>query len=330
MALVSTKKSLLLLSASGTPPTAADFIETIEPVLLAPEIGGGEYSRIRGTLNTGNQRYNDLDNVQAPATVTCYMRSNNVAADALGTPPQIANALKVSGFKETINTTTAGQETVVYTNSQAPTNGTAIVYVDGKKYETASNGVASNASFNFTIGEPATVSFDMQMFLDSAIPTDEANPSVTQSSEPLIIVSGINVLTVGGTVLKANNVTINMNNTIETFYTLGGADKLKNKEIVDNGITMDVTYFADSTTFADDYTALQNQTLQAVEIKLGTNASSGLVSGKSLLIQAGKAEVQNVTPSSEQDRVSRTLTYRLQNDSVNNDVALSLKYGYFA
>lgn len=330
MALVNTKKSTLLLASGATTPTPANFLEVTEPIIISPEINGGEYSRITGQLNTGNQRYNDLNFVTASFTANCYMRASNVAGTALDTPPEIANALKVSGLDETIDTTVAGSEFIEYTNSQSPIGGSSIVYVDGKKYTFESGGVVANPSFSFTIGEPAQANFEVQGFLTSPVPTDEANPSVTKTEEPLLIVSGINVLTVGGTTIKADSVEITPNNTIEDFYTLGGASGLKDKEIVDNGYTMTVTFFVDSTSFDTDYTLLENQNLQSVDLKLGTDASGVLVNGKSLNITCGSAEVQQVQDDTDRDRVKRTVTYRLQNDSANDDTAITFRYGFFA
>lgn len=326
MALVNTKKSALLLSADATTPTAGDFLEVTEPIIVSPTINGGEYSRITGKLNTGNQRYNDLNYVTASFTATAFMRSSNVAGTALDTPPEIANALKVSGFDEAVVAITS----VTYSNSQAPVGGTALIYVDGKKYSSQAGSVVANPEFTFAVGQPAQVKFDMQCFLTSATPTAEANPTVALSAEPLVIVSSLDILTYGGTVVKADSVRIVPNNTIDTFYTLGGANSLKDIEILDNGYTMTATFFVDSASFDTDYADLESQGLKAVEIKLGTGSGGTLVNGKSILINATKVEVQNVADSTDKDRVKRTVTYRLQNDSTAGDKAITIKYGTVA
>ena len=191
-------------------------------------------------------------------------------------------------------------------------------------------GVSKFVVVTFNVGQPAQVAFDMQCFLASATPTDEANPAVTQTDEPLVIVSCANILTVGGTTVKADSVTITPNNTIEKFYTIGGTNGLKDMEILDNGFTLTATFFAESGTFGADYALLESQAAQSIEIKLGTNSSSALVNGKSIHIECGNAEVQSVQDSSDKDRVKRTVTYRLNNDSADADKAMKITYGTFA
>lgn len=330
MALVNTKKVALLLSPDGTTPTASDFLEVTDAIIVSPQINGGDYSRITGQLNTGNQRYNDLDYVSASFTANVYLRSNNVGADALNTVPEVSSALKVSGFNEVIDTSVVGEETVEYSNSQSPVGGTALIYVDGKKYTSESGSVVANPTFTFNVGEPATASFDMQCFLESATPADETNPTVTLTEEPLVIVSCVDIMTFGGTVIKADSVTLTPNNTIDMYYTLGGANKLKDMEILDSGYTMTATFFVESAQFGTDYTDLETQELKAVDIKLGTDSTSALVNGKSIHITCAKAEVQSVEDTSDKDRVKRTVTYRLQNDSTDSDKAVKLQYGFFA
>ena len=328
--LVDTRKSLLLLTPDGTTPTASDFIEVSEPILAAPVIGGGNYSRITGQKNTGNQRYNDLNNVTSTFTASVLMRTSNSAGTALNTAPQISPALQISGFDETIDTSTVGEETVTYSNSQSPVGGTAILYTDGQKFTFEASSVVANPTFTFTLGEPATVNFDMEGFLVSATPTAEANPTVTTSDEDIIVVSCIDLLTVGGNTIQADEVTLTANNEIQTFYTLGGANKLKSKEIGDNGYTLTASFFVDSATYGREYTELETQTLQAISLKLGLDNSSDLVNGTSIQIDCSKAETQEVSDDTKNERVYRTVTYRLNNDSVLGDDAIRMKYGFFA
>jgi len=112
MALINTKKTALFLKPGSALPVPTEaVIETMEPVLITPEFSSIDINRISGKLNTKTS-VTDTCRTKTSFDVSHTMRTSNVAADVLATPPEFGLLLKCAGFDEVIDTTTVGEETV--------------------------------------------------------------------------------------------------------------------------------------------------------------------------------------------------------------------------
>ena len=226
-------------------------------------------------------------------------------------------------FYEKIDTTPAA-ETVIYTNSQAPVRGSAVAFVDGKKF-TMTDSVVGDATFNFEIGKSGMLDVALQGFLDdSGVPTNEANPSVTLSDEPILLVSCGDVITAGGSAVAADKITITMGADIEELYALG----VKEFNVNDYVIKLVADFYVDAADYADAITKLNAETVEAIVVKLGTNQTGALINGKSVEITADVAKASAFTDSIDKSRVKRSLTWLLRGNG--SDVNISIKSGFFA
>lgn len=324
MALLNTKKSVLFVkSGASLPVPPANFFEVSDEFVINPTPTINEYNRISGKLGTTDS-YADSAHTVLTQSFTHMMRSNNVAADALETVPDYGELLKIGGFDETIVTATPGQETVTYTNTQAPVVGSGIAHVDGKKF-TMTNSMVADLSFLFEVGKAAQLDASVSAFLDnSGVPTDLANPAVTLSPEPLLIVSQADVITAGGTAVKADRISIEMGADIQELYALG----LKEFNLADYVIKVTADYYVDGANYADAITKLNAETTEAITIKLGTNNTGALINGKSVYITADVAKASAFVDSTDKSKVKRSFTWILRPNG--SDVNLSIKHGFFA
>jgi hypothetical protein len=386
MALMNTKKSSLFVkSGASLPVPPANFLEVTDEFTVNPQPTIEEFNRISSKLGTTDS-YADTCSVTFNQSVSHMMRSTNVAADALDTVPEYGEILKVCGFDETIDTATPGQETVIYTNSQAPVRGSGVVYVDGNKF-TMTDTVVGDATFNFEIGKPGMIDASLQGFIDNkgipstvtltvddssglsvgdtvtgdtsgatgtvvGIPSStvvelntvtgtfqaeaanaaafnisavaSGNPSVTLSDESLMIVSCGDVITAGGTAVKADNISITMGADIQQLYALG----LKEFNINDYVIKLTADFYVDSENYSDAITKLNNETAEAIVIKLGTDQTGSLINGKSIEITADVAKASTFSDTVDSSRVKRSFTWLLRPNG--SDVNLSIKHGYFS
>lgn len=324
MAFMNTNKSVMFLQSGATLPTPpAKFIELQDPLIVNPQPTTEEYKRISGKLGT-TETYADTCDVTISETVSHKMRQTNSAQDALDTVPEYGELLKISGFDETIDTATPTEETVTYTNSQTPTKGSAIIYLDGKKF-TLTDTLVADTTFTFEIGKAGVVSSALSGFYDNkGVPTNEANPAVTLSSEPCMLVSCLDVITAGGTSLSADTITITVGADIQKFYGFS----LKEFSIQDYSIEITADFYVNSANYADAMNKLNNQTVEAIDIKLGTNATGSLISGQSVHITADVAKASANTDSDDQQRVKRSFTWKCGLNG--SDIALAIKHGFFA
>ena len=222
-------------------------------------------------------------------------------------------------------TVTAVGDSVLYTNSQTPIRGSGVGYVDGKKY-TATDSIVGDASFTFEVGKSASISAALQGFLDNnGVPTNEANPDVTLNDEPVMIVSCADVLTAGGSTVQADMITIEMGADIQELYGIGG---LKEFNINDYVIKMTADFYVDSADYDNAITKLNNETVEAINIKLGTNQTGELINGKSVYIVADFGKANTFSDSSSEGKVKRSFTWLLRPDA--NDHNLKILHGYFA
>lgn len=323
MAYLNTKRSALFFIAGGVLPVPpANFFEVSEEFVINSEPTVEEFNRVSGKLGTTDS-FTDSCHTTFSQSISHKMRSSNVAATALDTPPEYGEMLKLCGFDETI-VTTLGVESVTYTNSQAPTPGSGIAFVDGKKF-TMTGGVVGDATFTFEIGKVAVLDVALSGFLDNnGIPTDVANPAVTLNDEPTLIVSCGDIITAGGTAVSADKITISMGATVEEYYALG----LKEFDISDYVIKLTADFYVDGANYADAITKLNAETAEAIVVKLGTNQTGNLINGKSIEIKADVSKASAFTDSTDKSRVKRSMTWLLRPNG--SDVNLSIKHGFFA
>ena len=316
------KKSTMLLVAGATPPTASNFFETTEPTIINPDVNTQTFKRVSAKLGNTDS-YVDTNQNMISQSVTHNMRTSNKAADSLATPPEFGELLKVAGFTETIDSGTPSQETVIYTNSQTPVRGSGAFYLDGKKY-TATDRLVADLTITGQAGQIATMTSTVQGYLDNGgIPVDEVAPSVTLSSESVVGLTTIDIITAGGTTLTCDQFTLTTNPEITNVY----GTSTKQHDISDYDIVLELSYFVDGSNYADAMTKLNAQTVEAIDIKLNTTAGA-LVSGKSIHITAPLAKARSFADSGDQSKIKRTFTYGLQLDG--SDTAVSIAMGYFA
>lgn len=322
MAYLNTKKSALFFkSGAALPVPPANFFEVSEEFVINPDPTVEEFNRVTGKLGTTDS-FTDSCHTVFNQSISHKMRSSNAAADALATPPEYGEMLKLCGFDETI-VSTVGSESVTYTNSQAPTPGSGIAYVDGKKF-TMTGGVVGDATFTFEIGKVGVLDIALSGFLDNGgVPTNEANPTVTLNDEPTLIVSCADVITAGGVAVTADKITIAMGANIEEFYALG----LKEYDISDYVIKLTADFYVDSANYADAITKLNAETAEAISIKLGTNQTGALINGKSIEITAAVAKASSFTDSIDKSRVKRSMTWLLRPNGT--DTNITIKHGKF-
>ena len=328
MALINTTKTAFFINAASgdLPVPPAGFVEASEPTLFAPEFESIEYRRITGKLNT---KETIIDTCAAAAAFEMIntMRSSNVAADALATPPEYGLLLKSAGFEEIIDTTTPGQETVTYVNgTDSMPKSSVLLYLDGNKFE-FTDSLVCGIGMEFERGNIAKMTASYNGYVDSPIPVDEDNPAVTPSSEPPLIVSCADIFTVGGDCIPLTKVSISMNPEVQNIYTIGGTCGIKQAEISDYALEIVAEFYVDSDTFDREPTDITDGTFKAIEIKLGLDSNSDTVNGKSVVLTADLSKTILYEDSEDKNYVKRTVTYRLMDGATS---ALSIKHGYFS
>ena len=327
MSIISTKKTSLFVSPNETLPTPpAGFIETTDAVIPTPEFTSVDINRLTGKMNTKDSVV-DLCRVKTSFDAKMNMRSNDVGGSALSNPPEYGLLLKCAGFDETIDTATAGQETVTYSNNNEvmPTV-SALVYLDDNKLS-MTNSLVCGTKIDMKIGEPATVTNTFQGYLDDAKGVKEVNPAVTLTEEPILIVSCADVILLDGTCLPIESATIAMNEVVADLYTMGGSCGLKKNLITDYALTLELGFFVDKDSYGREASLIESGQAKAVVIKLGLDKDGNFVNGKSVEIKCDIAKADKYSDSSNNDMLSRTLTLRLFDGS---SPAVQIKNGFFA
>ena len=320
MALINTKKTALFLKSGATLPAApANFLEVEEELLLTPDIPVEEFKRINGLLGA-NSSYADTCHTTISQTISTKMRFSNSAADALETPPEYGELLKIAGFDETINVSTPGEETVTYTNTQTPVRGSAVAFIDGKKHQMTDSLVA-DVTMNFPIGKVATISASLSAFLDNeGVAATEANPTVTLNNEAVLLTGCADIFTAGGASLIPDNISIAMGPEVQEFYGMGR----KQFGIQDYMIKITADFYPDNTNYNTAITKLAAGTTEAIVIKLGTLAGTE-VNGKTVVITCDAAKASTFSDSNDKSTVKRSFTWLLTGTN-----QISIKHGFYA
>lgn len=313
--LMNTKKTLLFLKSGSTLPVApASFLEVEEELLLTPDIPIEEFKRINGLLGS-NSSYADTCHTTISQTISTKMRLQNSAADALNTPPEYGELLKIGGFTETVTATN-----VTYTNTQTPTRGSAIAFIDGKKHE-MTDSLTADLTLNFPIGKVATISASLSSFLDNkGVASSEVNPTVSLNPEAVLLVGCTDIFTAGGVNLIPDNISIAMGADVQEFYGMGR----KEFEIKDYMIKVTADFYPENANYNDAITKLADGTTEAIVVKLGTNAGTS-VNGKTVEITCNAAKASTFSDSSDKSTVKRSFTWLLTGAN-----QISIKHGTFS
>jgi len=319
MALMNTKKtSLFLKSGAVLPTTPANFLEVEEELLLTPEIPIEEFKRINGLLGA-NSSYADTCHTTISQTISTKMRFSDSAGTALDTPPEYGELLKIAGFTETIDTS-VGEETVIYTNRQAPLRGSGVAFVDGKKHEMTDSLVA-DVTMNFPIGKVATISAALTAFLDNdGVAGTEANPTVTLNDEGVLLVGCADIFTAGGSALVPDNISITTGADIQEFYGMGR----KQYEMKDYMFKVTADFYPENADYNDAIENLAAGTTEAIVIKLGTNAGTE-VNGQTVAITCDTAKASAFSDSADKSTVKRSFTWLLTGTD-----QIAIKHGFYA
>lgn len=325
MPLMNQKRVMMFLVDGATLPVPpANFLELQEAFAVNPQTDVQEFERISGKMGSYDS-YIDPHKVTFSETISHKMRTSDKAGTSLGTPPEYAQLLKVCGMKETIDTGTPSQETVIYTNTQAPTEGSAIIFLDDKKF-TLTDTMTGDLTMTFEAGQAGVISSTLSGYYDNkGIPVDESNPSVTLSTEDCLICTKTDIITAGGVEVKADAIRLTMNAQVDDFY---GFNNLAEFNITDYNIKLEADFYVDKANYASEMNKLVNQTVEAINVQMSTDDAGSLVSGKSVRLQAQFAKASDRQDSLDQNKVKRTFTWMLQLDS--NAEAFSLEHGYFA
>lgn len=322
MSRINMKKTALFLKSGAVLPTApANYLEVEEAIAITPDIPIEEFKRINGRLGS-NDSYSDTCHSTISQTISHKMRFQNAGATALDTLPEYTDLLKIGGFDVTVDTATAGQETVIFTNTQTPVLGSALVYLDGYKHSMTGS-IACDLTFNFPIGKASTISASVSAFLDNeGIATTEAIPDVSgvQSTESCMQVTCADIFTTDGTSVTADNISIAMGADIQEFYGMN----LKEFQLSDYMIKVTADFHPENANYNDAVTKLGSGTTEALQIKLGT-VDGVLTSGKSVLIDCPLGKVNTFTDSVDKDTLKRSITWLLTGTE-----QISIKHGYYA
>jgi len=329
MSLINTKKTAFFLKSGAVLPTPpADFVETNDPIVIAPQFATEEINRVSGKLNAKDS-YVDLCRTKVDFTVLHNMKASSFVSQAFDTLPEYGEMLVIGGFKVNIGGG-AGSETVIYTNNTDEVKkGSAVVYVDGNKFE-MTNALASALTFDFTIGKVATLSSQYSGYLDSPEPTPETNPSVTLIDEPLLIVSCADIYSFDGDVIPTENVKITTNPEIQDLYTMGGANGIKENFVSDYSLELSATFRVDSADYAREAQNISAGNFKAIVVKIGLDKTSTEINGKSVTFDADLSKTITYSDTTDKDTLLRTVTYRLMNDTSNADTALAITHGFYA
>jgi len=317
--LVNTKKNVLLVAVGAALPIPPlGFIETTEKLLITPVIKSERYKRNNGQVGS-NDAWADTEDATAEVSFTHMMRSQNKAADALDTLPPYNPLMLMGGFEVAVDTGTPSQETVIYTSSQVLQRGSGIYHLDGKK-TTMTDSISCALDFDFTVNAPAMINATLSTFLDNkGLTTDVANPATTLLDEEALMVTAIDVTTVGGATVIPKSVKIDFGAEIAKRYGMGIAQF----DMTDYAPTVSIEYYQEDAGINDAVNGLINQDLKEIVIKLNTVAGA-LTSGKSLEVKLTNCKQENFSDADDEDALVRTIPYLMTGSGL-----MTLKMGFF-
>lgn len=320
---MNTEAFALYLSAGATLPTPpTGFIETSEKVFVTPNVTTIDSKRFNGTLSTNDTDVDTCNTTVEGLAIPHKMRYQNSAGDALDTIPDYSEMLKLGGFAEVVDTTTAGEETVTYNwdTSKSPSLGSAVYYIDGYK-QTFTNTLAGNTSFTFNIGEVAMINFAMSGFLDNkGIAVAEANPATTLSDEGSLFVGCADIYTEDGTRINTKSISIDMGADIGKFYGMG----VKEYQLTMFKPTITAEFYLEKDDYNKAMTRLVDQETFDVVIKLGT-VNGADVNGKTVTFTISNVKMSTFSDADDTNAISRTHNLILTPNS-----SFSIFHGFYS
>ena len=151
---------------------------------------------------------------------------------------------------------------------------------------------------------------------------NQSNPTVTLGTEGSLVVGCADVYSKDGTaVIGANNISIKMGAMINKYYGFS----LKEYETSDFESTITMSFPVDATDYNDAIEALQAQSLIDIVVKLGTDATSTEVNGKTVVMTITNCKLSSYSDGDENDSISRTENFILTASS-----AFTIKHGFYA
>ena len=306
MSLIRTNRSSLFLAQQKTlPAPPASFIETTKPITVVPKFSMIDTNRMSGSMNSSDQ-----------VVDTCRTEVNFLASVALrgvSNPtdePEYGELVKISGFEQKPN---ADYYELINTPKAIP-KGSALVYMDGQKFSFTDTLVGST-EFDLKVGEIGLCNTTLSGFIDDAIPTAEANPTVTLNTNAPLIVGCADIVLLDGTVLPAERVVFKTNPKIAKSYSMGGKDGLRSNTITDMELTAEITFMVDSAVFGIAPAMIKAGQIKSIKVIVGADALGKPIDNKSVVFMADASKAVTYSDKVNQDLLQRTLTLRLYDGS---------------
>lgn len=300
-------KSVALFKYGGS-AVAADNVTIAATPFLSPDVKSQEYKEV-GTGKLGQTKsYVDEHNTTVAFDLEVLLRGHNKAADNLDTPPKISELLKACGLTETPTLDTD----VTYTPNHDHVDASqAVIYMDG--YKRVVDGAVCNMKISGNVGEAAKAVFTVNGYTTPAAVADP-NPTVTNDTESLLIVSKVTAITLAGTAVNIESFEFDLGNEIKNNYATGLAEFLR----TDFKPTINLSGIktkGDESGWED----LISNGAKEIIIVLGTAA------GKKCTITATQAKTSEMSESDSDGMVNFSRTFRLEGDA-NGDNHFSIKW----
>ena len=291
-----TEKGLVLFKFNGV-PAEADFVTVTNKVLIKPDIPSVEFSEPNGKL-ANKQSYVDEKNTTTKFNLEVFLRSHNKAADALDTPPKIADLLKSCGLSEDTDTDDKVAYTPLHTDYDSSK---ATVYLDDWKREIV--GIRSSIKISGKVGEAAKVTFECSGFT-TAKPITGTNPVVAKDDEALLLVNSVSAITHNGVAVNLESFEFDMGNKIENEYLTESQEFGRSDFDPTLGIKGKKVKGEESSW--DD---LINGTIREIVITLGT------VPGKQFVLTASFAELSDNSEDDTNGKIYFDRKFNLRGDA---------------
>jgi hypothetical protein len=210
-----------------------------------------------------------------------------------------------------------------FINSQNPKIGSMINNLDGNQH-TATAGVIASTNIMCPLGKSPTIEASLSTYLDNeGVSTAVTIPDVSTAvnNESVMTVGCADILSADGTLLTANNVTIQMNPDIANTRGFGSQEF----EITNYNIKIVAEFYPENADYALAQTKINAQTKEKIVLKLGLDSNRELVNGKSIEIIIPVAKSAEVSDANDQAKLKRTFTWMAQGGLEQ----ISIKQGFF-
>jgi len=236
-------KNQVLLARVADTPDENFVVDMSEPFTPSYEVKSGNYKALDGKMGT-TKTWVVPDYMAVSGSFNCMLKDNG-GGDS---KPLLDEMFKMSGFDGEAVDTDDDDETDTYRytpNSSELANGNIIFYLDGIKR--SFSGISANLKFDFEVGTPAKVSFDIKGFSDKGV--EEANPSVTLDSNALFVVSSVQAVTFSGDTIALTKCSFDLGNSIQEIYAIGQKEFYRSdfsaKVSLSEKVGSDISYWDD-------------------------------------------------------------------------------------